>query len=268
MDIYACEEELSSLLSRNLTLDRQQQQQQQQQQHVPPEFEPIKYSISQHYHHSAHVVQENNAVTAFQRPSFEPAGLTTMVEQVLSHHGIDPSCLSPPQLELFKTADSPQKIRLLELWQICPPKRMENEHALAWTATTMELEETAASLRHESRVQGEESAQRNSLLSLDGTPPTPVQSSDGHWVHTADVEPYMMSGYEMLAQREYEESMKRQLEEDMPPTKGLCSPFGGVVGTNNYRPATDPVYASDAACRQRAMENQYGAYQQMDEMEF
>lgn len=274
MNMYASEEELAALLSRNLTLQQplpgyraQELQEQPKQQQAPPEPEPIKYSISQHYNHSAHVAHENNSVPEFQRPSSEPAETIPTAEQVLSRHGIDPTCLSPPQLELFKTADTPQQIRLIELWQIYPPKRLENEQWLAWTSTTVELEETAACIRHELKIE-EEKAQRSSLMSLDGTPLTPVQSSDGHWVNTAYVEPYMMSGYDMLARREYEESMKQQFEEDMSPPKEVCSPFGPAVGGNGYHPATDPVYANDWTHRQQAMENQYGAFQQMGDMEF
>ncbi len=102
---------------------------------------------------------------------------------------------------------------------------------------------------------------------MDGTPLTPVQTTDGHWVGTAYVEPYMMSGYEMLARREYEESVKRQLQEDMSGPKEVYNQFGSAVGGCNYRLATDPAYANDWSHQQQAMENQYGAYQQMGDME-
>lgn len=77
----------------------------------------------------------------------------------------------------------------------------------------------------------------------------------------------MMSGYEMLARREYEESAKRQLEEEMARPKEVYSHFGSAVGGGPYRLATDPVYAADWATQQQAMENQYGVFQQMEDME-
>ena len=87
---------------------------------------------------------------------------------------------------------------------------------------------------------------------------------------TAYVEPYMTSGYEMLARREYEESVKRQLQEEMAAPKEVVynSPFVAAVGDTGYRLATDPAYASDWTSQQQAMEDQYGAYQAMGGMEF
>jgi hypothetical protein len=262
-------EELAALFSRNLTLQQPQpvqqapQEQPSQQQSVP---EPIKYSISQHYHHSAHIVHEDEPVVELQRPSSEPPQTQPSAEQILSHHGIDPSCLSPQQIELFKTADIPQQIRLVELWQIYPPANSQSNLNVAWANTTVEQEELLAQLRHEQKL-AEEEAQRNTVMSLDGTPLTPVQSSDGHWVNMTYVEPYMMSGYEMLARREYEESVKRQQEEEMSRPKDVCTHFGFAVDGNHYSPATDPVYAGDWSHQQQAMENQYGAYQQRGDME-
>ncbi|KAJ2969539.1 hypothetical protein NUW58_g9966 [Xylaria curta] len=163
----------------------------------------------------------------------------------------------------------PQQSRLIELWQIYPPSNPQQTNpAVAWTNTTVEQEELLAQLRHEQKIaEAEAEARRNSLMSMDGTPLTPVQTTDGHWVTTAYVEPYMMSGYEMLARREYEESAKRQLQEETSHPKEVYSHFGSAVGGGNYRLATDPAYANDWFYRQQAMENQYGAYQQMGDME-
>ncbi|KAJ8127500.1 hypothetical protein O1611_g6137 [Lasiodiplodia mahajangana] len=265
-------EELAKLFSRNMTLQQPQPAQQASQPQLnqqQPESEPIKYSISQHYHHSAHTVHQDAPATDPQQRSFsEPPPTHPSPEQVLSRHGIDPLCLSPQQLDLFKTADTPQQIRLIELWQICPPKNSQQTSTavVAWTNTSVEQEEVLAQLRHEEHMA--EEARRNSVMSMDGTPLTPVQTTDGHWVSTAYVEPYMMSGYEMLARREYEESARRQLEEEMSkPKEDDYTKFGYVIDNSSYRLALDPAYASDWARQQQAMENQYGAYQQWDDME-
>lgn len=253
-------EELATLF-RNMTFQQQQPAAQQMPQEQPRseehEPEPIRYSITQHYHHSAHIAQQNAPVAEPQRPSSVPPQTMPSAEQVLGRHGIDPSRLSPQQLDLFKTADTPQQIRLIELWQICPPSNpQQTNQAVTWSNTTFEQEEQLARLRYEQQ-QAEEEARRNSIMSLDGTPLTPVQTTDGRWVSTADVEPYMMSGYEMMARREYEESAKRQLEEEM--MSRMKEAYCGA----HYRPATDPVYANDWSSRQQDMEDQYGLYQQM-----
>ncbi|KAI1751994.1 hypothetical protein F4782DRAFT_165305 [Xylaria castorea] len=262
-------DELATLFSRNMTFQQPQPMQQQPSQEQP-ESEPIKYSITQHYHHSAHIIHQEDPTPEPQRASSLPPQTQPSAEQVLSQHGIDPLCLSPQQLDLFKTADTPQQIRLVELWQIYPPTHSQQINpAVAWTNTTVEQEELLAQLRHEQKL-AEEEARRNSLMSMDGTPLTPVQTTEGHWVSmsTAYVEPYMMSGYEMLARREYEESAKRQLQEEMSRPKEVYGHLGSAVsGGNNYRLATDPVYANDWSYQQQAMENQYGAFQQMGDME-
>ncbi|GAW14681.1 hypothetical protein ANO14919_040840 [Xylariales sp. No.14919] len=265
-------EELATLFSRNMTFQQPQPLPQPPQEPLnqqQPDPEPIKYSITQHYHHSAHIAHQDEPIPEPPRSSSVPPQTQPTAEQVLSRHGIDPLCLSPQQLDLFKTADTPQQIRLVELWQICPPTNnsVQANPTVAWTNTSIEQEEILAQLRHEQKM-AEEQARRDSIMSMDGTPLTPVQTVEGHWVSTAYVEPYMMSGYEMLARREYEESAKRQLQEEMLRPKEVYSHFGTAVGDGNYRLATDPVYASDWARQQQAMENQYGAFQQMGDMEF
>ncbi|KAI0399010.1 hypothetical protein F4802DRAFT_72862 [Xylaria palmicola] len=254
-------EELATLFSRHMTIQQPQpaqpsyqQQQQQQQQQQAPEPEPIKYSISQHYNHSAHIVHQEEPISEPQRASSVPPQTQPSAEAVLIRYGVNPSGLSPQQLDLFKTADTPQQIRLIELWRICPPTNWQQTNpTVAWTNTTVEQEELLAQRRHEQRLAEEEEARRNSLMSMDGTPLTPIQTADGHWVPYA--EEYMVSGYDMLGQGEYVESVERHLQDEMPRPK------------EDYRLATDPAYANDWFRRQQAMENQYGAFQQMGDME-
>jgi len=78
------------------------------------------------------------------------------------------------------------------------------------------------------------------------------------------------SGYEYLAQRDYERSAA--------PSKDIYSHFGSAVGGPVYNHSTDPVYKTNEDIhkfpnvggdwvalmqqRQQAMENQYGAFQQ------
>ncbi|KAI1852248.1 hypothetical protein JX266_002426 [Neoarthrinium moseri] len=259
-------EDLAALFSRNLVL-QQQPIQSREEPKPEPEPEPITYSISQHYTHSAHILHEPEPVVERERPSSEPPQTQQpSAELILTHHGVDPAALSSSQMELFKTAEEGQKLRLIELWRICPPSNPQENLASAWSNTSVEQEEMLAQLRYERKL--EEDAQKQHQMSMDGTPLTPVQTGQGEWSGTISyMEPYMMSGYEEMARREYEESVRRQQEEAMNRPKNVYSHFGSAVGGPTYRPATDPVYNSDWTRQQQAMENQYGAFQMGGDME-
>ncbi|KAI1759229.1 hypothetical protein GGR53DRAFT_471558 [Hypoxylon sp. FL1150] len=265
-------DDLAAMFSRNLTLQPQPVQPVRE---IPrtPEPEPeITYSISQHYTHSAHIIHQDEPVVELQRPSSEPPQTQQpSPESILNKHGIDHTALSVAQLELFKAADDSQKLRLIQLWQISPPTPRDSP-VVGLINTTVEQEELLAQFRYEQRqAEQRQAEERSSMMSMDGTPLTPVQTGDGRWVAMSDPEPYMMSGYEALARREYEESAKQQYQEAMSVPKDVYSHFGTGVGGPTYRPATDPVYENDWARQQQqaiqAMENQYGAFQQMDSME-
>jgi len=279
----AMHEDLAALFSRNLSLHNppyvapvQQSKEQ------SPEVEtPYTYSITQHYHHSAHVANQQRSRPASEPPQTDQ--LTT--EIILSRHGVDATSLFPSQIDLFKSADAGQQMRLIELWRICPPNY--GGHALAqdlgnWPATSLEQEEAMAKLRYERQIldermsrigaeQATDSADDTMSEESNNTPMTPIQGGDGRWSGTGHAaEPYMMSGYEALAQREYERSAG--------PSKDIYSHFGMAIGGPSYKQATDPVYKSIEEIhtypnvrgdwsklveqRQQAMENQYGAFEQ------
>lgn len=205
-----------------------EQEQVQQAQHVQPIPKPITY-ISQHYHHPTYVVP---------KPVSAPS-LDSTVAFVLRNHGVDASTLSSAQLTLFEQGTTPQKMRLVELWRVCPPE--VGGHAIGmdvYPQTSYEKEEELCRLRYETRIMAEAHVPASqSSQSMDGgddmmsdsevsnAPVTPVLGQDGRWDQTNHVEPYMMSGYEALAAREYENSMQSG---------------SGYVGS------TDPVYKSIA----------------------
>lgn len=224
-----------------------------------PVEEPYVYSISRHYHHSAHVVQQQPP-----RPSSEPPQTEQLtVELVLSRNGVDPSALYPSQIDLFRTADEAQQLRLVELWSICPPDYTNNVAknllGLSDSTTSVQQEEALAQLRYErlsadeklrcerlmleermSRTGGDQQGVDSDTMSdaSINQPLTPIQGGDGRWnnAHIA-AEPYMQSGYEALAEREYEQSAG--------PSKDIYSHFGTAVGGPKYNQrATDPVYNS------------------------
>ncbi|KAM5355891.1 hypothetical protein ACJ41O_002537 [Fusarium nematophilum] len=242
------QDELATLFSRNLTFNPESAPVPPQEEAKPEPPKPIIYS-SQHYTHSAHVVKAQQAQHQEPpRPSSEPPqGAGPSVETILQYHGVNPSTLTPSQIQLFKIAEPAQQERLVELWNICPPGNGGDIPALAWSSTTVEQEEQLARVRLERLSQ-----QQQHTMSLDGTP---VQTGDGRWVQTSEpeMEPYMASGYEELMRREYE----RQSMESQPRTPyAHCGP--------NYTHATDPVYMGpDYARQQQIMEmaTQYGALQ-------
>lgn len=74
---------------------------------------PINYSVSQHYHHSAHASMASTAL-----PVAVPSQSTTLgIDDLLKSHGIDSSTLSPRQMDLFQNADAEQRQRLIQTWQ-------------------------------------------------------------------------------------------------------------------------------------------------------
>ena len=275
--IMAAQDDLANLFYRNLSLNNTYVA-------PPPEppkvAEPIIYSISQHYHHSAHLVSQQPP-----RPASEPPQTDQhTTEIILSRHGVDVASLSPPQLDLFKTADSSQQMRLVELWRISPPNygghALSHGTILVDASTSFEKEEAMARGRYERQMQEEamsrtggdqQAMDSESTMSDESSTPmpmTPIQTHDGRW---NAAEPYMSSGYEVLAQREYEQSAG--------PAKDIYSHFGTAVGGGkSYNPSTDPVYNTVEDIhkypnvggdwgqlleqRQMAMENQYGAFAQ------
>ena len=254
-------DDLAALLARNLTLDS-----------VPAPISPPKEQeepkiiyFSQHYTHSAHIVakppqqgtQESEQMLQHQqrRASEPPQPEHQAIELILIAHEVDPSALSASQLELFKTADDSQKMRLIELWRIVPPTNSTDNPALAWSSTTVEQEETLARMRYERKLQEE---QAGSVMSLDGTPvATPMQAGDGRWIQSQHyMEPYMAAGY-----GDYTPAQPRVADVHL----------GGRL---SYNPATDPVYQNsnngiDWAEQRRTMEmeNQYGILMAMRESE-
>ncbi|KAK2600270.1 hypothetical protein QQS21_004989 [Conoideocrella luteorostrata] len=226
----------------------------------PPANQRIVYSVSQHYNHSAHIARPacqqaentNTAQPQVQRPSSEPPQTEHVsTEAMLRTYGLEPALLTPSQLQLIRIADDPQKLRLLELWSICPPNKAEDIPALAWSSTSLDQEEQMARMRYE-RLQ-------NPTMSLDGTS---VQTGDSRWIQhsvASESEPYMVSGYDELMRREYErQSIDNQ-------TRNMCSHFGSAIGGNDYSRATDPVYKGpeyNAQQQQLDMAAQYGAFEQ------
>jgi|SRR5690242_1547387 len=233
------QDDLAQLFAANMHLSQtalQQVQQQQQpepaQQQKGPEAPKAIVYASSHYTHSHHVVPTRSVSEPPAKTHIEISELG----EILLRNSINPELLFPSQVELFQNADDDQRLRLLELWRISPPQGGQGypagtEYNLSrqlydWPPTSLAQEETMAKLRYE-RTQQEQQKARE----LSASPQV--------------AEPYMMSGYDMLAKREYEQSAKE----------------------TNYNQATDPVYnntggnglwqKNDSISN---MENNYGAF--------
>jgi hypothetical protein len=240
--------DLAALLSRTLTLDPTMAPELRMSIETELEARGISYSISQHYHHSSHTNANSPDTLSHQqempRSMSEPARPTC--EMLLRQNGIDPATLLPPQIQLFRIADSAQQDRLIELWRICPPNQNVQDPSQAWTPTSVQMEEDRTRQRliqehcqqvvHELENQPQSNNDDNNvIMSLDGTP---VQSADGSWGTASqsshdDSEPYMVDGYmELMQEYGYDPHAH-----GVPNKDAYSSHFAGA-----YTPATDPVY--------------------------
>ncbi|ENH99216.1 hypothetical protein COCC4DRAFT_181516 [Bipolaris maydis ATCC 48331] len=246
------QDELTRLFSANMTLSQTHVQPPLLQPVQQPEPEPAPKNIvyaSQHYTHSHHV-----PLRSASEPSLKTQINESDLEAVLLRNSIDPSLLFPSQIDLFKNADDDQRLRLLELWRISPPSGRQGHPAgtdynmsrqlYDWPPTSLAQEEAMAKLRYE-RQQAEDAAQRNAMQQQQ------QQQESEQAMAAASAEPYMSSGYEMMAMREYEESARAQQ---------------ALKEANRYNQATDPVYNTGNGLWQKHvgsvidMENNYGAY--------
>lgn len=242
-------DELAALLAKNLTLSPTPV-------HVP---EPamsvveqqaaqpkITYSISQHYNHSAHVTrpvtheseqqeqqqqqqeqqEQQQQQQQMDTDAAQPDALA--VEAQLRQYGIDPASLTHVQMALFRMSTPDRRDYLLQLWRICPPAKEADED-----------------------------------MSLDSNPvpevPPTAQTVDGRWLQSSQnnyTEPYMWSGYEELARREYLASSSSMEGPSVP--RSMDPVYNNRLETSSRAswPLQNPLSNMD-------MENQYGAMMAM-----
>ena len=277
------QEELIGLFARNMTFTNP----------TPPPEEPqpivssplqngssiIAVFASQHYTPNRHVTP-----IRFQTPP-EPQSPTQQQQQhylnddqvidLLKQNSIDPHQLIPSQVDLFRKADTDQRLRLLELWRIAPLNlgvhNMQQENS-ALMETNLHKEELLAKMRYEKLLL---------LRNRSGTPELRNVQEEMSWGHETtepkerpstapehkaqmlqqhNAEPYMLSGYEMLMKRDYECQAAKQ-QEQTP-----------LRETTKYNQATDPIFQHSSGLWQKSvqsqqldMENQYGTFEQMRE---
>jgi hypothetical protein len=244
-------EELTRLFTAQMSLSQTATQQPAQdvQQQLESAPKQIVYA-SQHYTHSHHVAPSRPASEALVKTHIEPSDLSA----ILLRNSIDPVLLFPSQLELFQNADDDQRLRLLELWRISPPAGRQgypngsdynmSRQLYDWPPTSLAQEEAMAKLRYE-RMEQDSAQQSSQQLAVQDTSTTALADSP----YTQSAEPYMTSGYEMMARREYDKSAHTEAP---------------LRESSTYNKATDPAYNGGLWQKNVGsvldMENQYGAY--------
>lgn len=196
----------------------------------------ITSSITQHYHHSVHFMRQANQAGPEERqpsPDTHSAPMPT-TSDILRSHNIDPSTLSPGQIELFEHAIPEQKSRLVQIWQICSETNQVSTPHQPYANISMEDHD------------------------MDGMDMAPEEDNDedGHQY----AESYMISGYEVLARRDYELSAQKD-----NTTSRRNEPTTGAP----YRIASDPIYQSQRwweHANPQPMEHQYGAFELMNQV--
>lgn len=250
--------------------------------------EPITY-ISTHYTHSSHVRPSHISPPSSNPPSSPPSNPQLSrpeLEMILQRNSVNPALLFPSQLSLFQSATNDQRTRLLELWRICPPT--VEDHERCWESgmwpdsTSVQNEEDMARTRWEERERWDglhlkelDLQQRNthrqreewrnqdphfdvafsSGLVNDATAAAQLQPVSPIMTHR-QAEPYMLSGYEQLARREYEDQARLDAQRDVMAMDGVAAP---LQESTRYNQATDPVYHRVSHSKgHQDMENQYG----------
>ncbi|PYI09057.1 hypothetical protein BO78DRAFT_49785 [Aspergillus sclerotiicarbonarius CBS 121057] len=215
-----------------------------------PIVSPGMYSITQHYHHSAHVVRQ----VATRPPAEGPCQDTNAaINETLRQHNVDPSTLSSKQMELFERAMPEQQSRLLQIWQISP----EHSYAAASSVARSSLLNQGTSDVASTMTTGS--------APLNWTPgagdreicDVTVRSESEDDVHQY-AEPYMVTGYETMAQGSSGLSASQPKHIVAEPTTG--SP---------YKLASDPIYYAQGrrwweSTQPGSMEYQYGLFDEMN----
>jgi hypothetical protein len=237
-----------------------------------PATSPSVYSITQHYHHSSH--QAFLGTASNQSPTFLKLenGPDNSAEEVLMRHNVDPAFLSPSQLTLFRQAGSDQKARLIELWQISPSGIGNPMSLQTFGNNNVSDVEGAEQRAHQGfglsdtpvlRAHGQASNAMPENVDVDSMDQDDMRGDDNKYA-----EPYIVSGYESLAQREYELSASQAHLQSSVETQIAVLSVDPPTGAD-YCPASDPVYRGREWWRHGAMEqpmeHQYGAFEQRNQ---
>ncbi|RAL08700.1 uncharacterized protein BO97DRAFT_408227 [Aspergillus homomorphus CBS 101889] len=210
----------------------------------PVSPQPKPYSITQHYHHSAHITRPKDTTSSTE--------LFPAVVDTLRRHGVDASTLSKGQWELYERALPEQRSRLIQIWQI----------SLEHQGPSSSNEVEGVTLRDQKSIgPAVDLTERCNVWSDTSTAvDMDMYDSDqgtGHNTHHY-AEPYMITGYEAMAHSDKELAGRWDINPVSEPTTG--SP---------YKLANDPAYRAQGqrrweCARSASSECQYGMFEEMD----
>lgn len=282
---------LAELFSRNLNLSGHDNDEQTDLQPAPvvpeekaaEEAPKINYSISQHYTHTAHIVKTPSIVvpvskTVKESPDIRfPSGTNSQqcleslhnidvvngvsvptltmetpnrglsIYQTLAQNHIRVASLLPSQVTLFEKADDDQRSRLIQLWSISPGITLGfqgmNDGIDDYQNLTIEREEEQALARWKEILSSDMDLEVAHAC-------VPICLSNREHIQAAEV--YMKSGYEQLAERDYQKQEREFMN--------VAPAVGGMISIP-YKQATDPVY--QAKWQFDNMEHEYAMYDQL-----
>jgi len=195
---------------------------------TPSEQKPIFPSA--HYTHSRHVVPIRFHPTPSSSPRAQPLS-DIEAFTILADAQIHPSTLTAEQFHLFQYAIPEQRLRLLQLWSISPSQpqvaAVPNHQSIPGTTSFQwDVDNQRATSTNDFGLSN--SPPTNNVAPFPRPSSAPeVSKTGGESNRNSSAEPYMMSGYELLARKEYEASMR---------DNSLAMCYG-------YSQATDPAWA-------------------------
>jgi hypothetical protein len=255
------QEDLSALFSRNMMVGnhpeyRQTEPSSEWKMAAPfstPSGNPITYSITQHYHHSGHQAPTTSNLQG--QPKIYPHGHLSP-EEILIQNNVNPSSLSLSQLTLVQQADQDQLLQLIHQWRVSPfdsEVEIQDQREVQHVASTSRPPHEYSSNSEDGPAgpgQDVGMGVEESIRNLE------VQAGERN-----AAEPYMVSGYESLAKRDYDLTVG---DRPFEPPRHIFSPLGSAVGAT-YQQHADPAYDSRGwwqhSMQTQPMEHQYGAFE-------
>ncbi|KAF7597404.1 hypothetical protein BBP40_003651 [Aspergillus hancockii] len=243
------QEDLVALFARQMRVDTPVSREK-----LPSGPSSITYSITQHYHHSSHVTRAALPAES-SKQDVSPSTASNSMNEILRLQNINPSSLSPTQLRLFENAMPEQRSRLIQIWQIYPESSGVSNKLREYQSTT-NMHAGALGVDMTSHSGSNQPAQMTYSDDFEMCDQVREGSIDDDGLQYA--EPYMVSGYEILAQRDYELSADKIAPSVNEPTTG--SP---------YKLANDPIYGTQGhrwweRSNSDTLKYQYGAFQEMN----
>lgn len=254
------QDELAALFARQMTVENAPAQQTSDASISSSTDSPpsITYSITQHYHHSSHQALQPVAGQSGHM-GVSDTSLVLPASEILRQHNIDPLSLSPSQLSLFQNAEKEQQQRLIQMWQISH-QHASNRNLGERTPSYTEQGDEGLGIQSSMSENHQQGYRGGVVQDLD------MDDQDLE-SHSDYAEPYMISGYEALAQRDYNLSAVQSSGQFISENVTAVSPLPNEPTTGSpYKLASDPVYESKGWWERTTpeqMENQYGAFEQL-----